>query len=319
MASMNSIRDTFFEECEELLEALAEGLALMAEGEHDGETVNAVFRAVHSIKGGAGAFALNALVAFAHRFETVLDGLRSDRIELTAEVMHTLLRSADHLADQVEAARDGTDIDPEATAGFLANLDALLGEPAPAEPSADDDPCFGFAAMPLDFSADLSGVIDLPDLDAPETAGVTYTIRFRPHASLYANGHDPALIFSALADLGPLETTLDTSALPDWGAFDPAGSYLGWTIRLTSSEPETVLHEVFEFVDDPAAACAYSMADQPTAWRPQPGRPVVLSSGFLPEALRAEAIGLGVRALLMKEHTVDELPALVARLLAPAP
>ncbi|MBP9182679.1 MAG: chemotaxis protein CheA [Fuscovulum sp.] len=251
MASLNSIRDTFFEECEELLEALAEGLALMAEGEHDGETVNAVFRAVHSIKGGAGAFALNALVAFAHRFETVLDGLRSDRIELTAEVMHTLLRSADHLADQVEAARDGTDIDPEATAGFLANLDALLGEPAPAEPSADDDPCFGFAAMPMDFSAELPGLADLPDLAAPEAAptGTAYVIRFRPHASLYANGHDPALIFSALADLGPLETTLDTGGLPDWAAFDPAGSYLGWTIRLTSTEPETVLHEVFEFVE----------------------------------------------------------------------
>ena len=65
MASMNSIRDTFFEECEELLEALAEGLALIQDGDQDPETVNAVFRAVHSIKGGAGAFALAALV---HRF-----------------------------------------------------------------------------------------------------------------------------------------------------------------------------------------------------------------------------------------------------------
>ncbi len=155
MASMNSIRDTFFEECEELLEALAEGLALMAEGDHDGETVNAVFRAVHSIKGGAGAFALNALVAFAHRFETVLDGIRSDRIDLTPEVMHTLLRSADHLADQVEAARDGTEVDADATAGFLGNLDALLGGPAEPETSAEEDPCFGFSALPLDFGMDL--------------------------------------------------------------------------------------------------------------------------------------------------------------------
>ncbi len=255
MASMNSIRDTFFEECEELLEALGEGLALMAEDAHDGETVNAVFRAVHSIKGGAGAFALKALVAFAHRFETVLDGIRSDRIALTGEVMHTLLRSADHLADQVEAARDGAEIDPEATAGFLANLDALLGGPADPEPSVEDDPCFGFAALPLDFGADLAAPDPLlpdPLLADPllaDPAAKSWLIRFRPLASLYANGHDPALILMALADLGVMEVTLDTSALPGREAFDPAASYLAWTIRLTSAEPETVLHEVFEFVE----------------------------------------------------------------------
>ena len=124
--SMQSIRDTFFEECEDLLEALAEGLARMEGGEADSDCLNAVFRAVHSIKGGAGAFALNDLVAFAHRFETVLDEIRSDRLELSDEVMHVLLRSADHLADQVEAAHEERSIDEDTTAGFLANLDACL-------------------------------------------------------------------------------------------------------------------------------------------------------------------------------------------------
>ena len=245
MTSRNAIRDSFFEECEELLEALAEGLALMAEGAHDAETVNAVFRAVHSVKGGAGAFALDALVAFAHRFETVLDGLRSDRIPLTPEVMHTLLRSADHLADQVEAARDGSMVDPEATAGFLSNLDAVLGGPPVADPVADADPCFGFSALPLDFGADLPPDDQLQDA----IAGGAYLIRFRPLQALFANGHDPALILTALADLGQMEVTLDCSALPAWEAFDPAGSYLGWSIRLITTEPETVLHEVFEFVE----------------------------------------------------------------------
>ncbi|WP_225029816.1 chemotaxis protein CheA [Xinfangfangia pollutisoli] len=252
MASMNSIRDTFFEECEELLEALAEGLQLMEAGEHDGETVNAVFRAVHSIKGGAGAFALNALVAFAHRFETVLDALRSDKIALTPEVMHVLLRSADHLADQVESAREEREVDAEATAGFLTNLDACLGEieapPAPGS-AEDEDPCFGFAAVSLDF-----GPIEVepaPVAEAPPdpAAPPGYQIRFTPQPALYANGHDPALIFASLADLGALQVTLDASALPDWDGFDPAGSYLSWTLRLATAEPETVLHEIFEFVE----------------------------------------------------------------------
>jgi len=90
MATMISIRDTFFEECEDLLAALADGLALIETGTEDSETINAVFRAVHSIKGGAGAFGLSALVGFAHRFETVLDALRSGRLAMAPAVLHVL-------------------------------------------------------------------------------------------------------------------------------------------------------------------------------------------------------------------------------------
>ncbi len=251
MGSLNSIRDTFFEECEELLEALAEGLAQMEAGADDSETVNAVFRAVHSIKGGAGAFALDALVAFAHRFETVLDGIRSDRIELTGDVMHVLLRSADHLAEQVEAAREAREIDAQATAGFLANLDVCLGEDAPASPApGEEDPCFGFAAVTLDF-----GAMDLGQGDGAEAVEdgsaeeEVWEIRFRPLAALYANGHDPALLFAALAELGPVEARLDLAALPDWADFDPAGAWLAWDLRLATAADETAVRSVFEFVE----------------------------------------------------------------------
>jgi two-component system, chemotaxis family, sensor kinase CheA len=77
MDPMAAVRDTFFQECEEQLAALETGLLQMQIGKAEAETVNAVFRAVHSIKGGAGIFALNALVRFAHVFETTLDSLRA--------------------------------------------------------------------------------------------------------------------------------------------------------------------------------------------------------------------------------------------------
>ena len=70
MDHMAEIRVTFFQECEEQLAALEAGLMTMEEGDTSSETVNAVFRAVHSVKGGAGAFQLTALVNFAHVFET---------------------------------------------------------------------------------------------------------------------------------------------------------------------------------------------------------------------------------------------------------
>src|ERR1700752_5466570 len=107
MDAMAAIKETFFQECEEQLAELETGLLAVQNGDTDPETVNAVFRAVHSIKGGAGAFKLDRLVRFAHKFETSLDLIRGGRLTPSGALLKTMLRSADVLADLVKAARFG--------------------------------------------------------------------------------------------------------------------------------------------------------------------------------------------------------------------
>ncbi|MBE9638271.1 chemotaxis protein CheA [Salipiger mangrovisoli] len=240
--SGNSIRDTFFEECEELLEALVEGLSSMEQDPDDMDVVNAVFRAVHSIKGGAGAFALDRLVSFAHTFETVMDKVRSQELKVTEALMHLFHRSGDQLADLVEAARDDREPNAESEAAILKELDSYLGE-------ADKDDSFSFDAVTLDFGAAPADP-DLAD-DATETEAALrlFHIRFKPSPALYANGHEPLLLFDALAELGDLRAAADLSGLPDFDAFDPNDAVIAWTLQLETSEPETVLHEIFEFVE----------------------------------------------------------------------
>ena len=242
MSAQSSIRDMFFEEAEELLEALSDGLARIHAGDHGDETVNAVFRAVHSIKGGAGAFKLSALVAFAHRFETVLDEVRAHRLGIDPDLMHTLQRSADHLADLVGDARTGSDASGAQTADFLTALDACLGGTPEPETELEADGSFGFAAISLDFSDHGAGPADL----AP---GHNFTISFRPHGALYSNGHDPALLIATLAELGDVEAIADLSRLPDLAGFDPAKPMLGWDLRLTSDADIAAVQEVFEFAE----------------------------------------------------------------------
>lgn len=125
MDPMEEIRALFLVECEEHLEALHEGLAVLKAKPGDTETVNTVFRAVHSVKGGAAAFALGELVAFAHGCETILDGLRCGRVAVTPQVVAELVRSTDLLADLISAARSGAPGDGERIAGQLARLEAL--------------------------------------------------------------------------------------------------------------------------------------------------------------------------------------------------
>src|SRR5579862_3276226 len=119
---MEAIKATFFQECEELLADLEAGLLALEGGDTDPETVNAVFRAVHSVKGGAGAFGLDPLVRFAHVFETLLDDVRSHKVEATAVLVRELLRAADILADHVQAAKGGFVADEVRSAEMAAVL-----------------------------------------------------------------------------------------------------------------------------------------------------------------------------------------------------
>jgi len=69
---------TFFEECGDLLAVAETQLAALGDDPRDSEAMASIFRAVHSIKGGAGAFGMDRLVAFTHIFESVLETLRSN-------------------------------------------------------------------------------------------------------------------------------------------------------------------------------------------------------------------------------------------------
>ncbi|WP_242402328.1 Hpt domain-containing protein [Komagataeibacter kakiaceti] len=102
---MDDILQVFFQECDEQLQELERGLSALSDGDAGHETINAVFRAVHSIKGGAASFGLENLVRFAHVFESSLDGLRSGRIVPNHDIIKTFLKAMDVLSDLVAEAR----------------------------------------------------------------------------------------------------------------------------------------------------------------------------------------------------------------------
>ena len=94
---MQDIRKTYFLECAELMEELIDELEVLCAGQHDPETINTIFRSIHSIKGGAGAFGFATLVRFAHGFENVLDAMRSGRFLADGTVCQMFIKAADVL------------------------------------------------------------------------------------------------------------------------------------------------------------------------------------------------------------------------------
>ncbi len=235
---MAEIRASFFIECEELLEALQDGLTEMDDGGDDAETINVVFRAVHSIKGGAGAFGLESLVRFAHRYETVLDEVRSNRLTPTHDDIKLFFQAADHLSDLVRACRDDLIAPTEDSDALLAELDKLLGDTVEEEVAEED-------FQPLGFT------LDLPDLggdDGAQTLPV-WRIHFKPEFELYETGNEPQTLLRNLAELGEATIECDQSDLPSLIELDPETPYLAWTITLSSASDEDEIRGVFEFVD----------------------------------------------------------------------
>ena len=241
MDPMAAIRDTFFLECEEQLAELENGLMAMEADEANSETVNAVFRAVHSIKGGGGAFALEELVRFAHVFETTLDGVRAGRLTVDAPAIRTMLMAADILADLVRAARDGTQSDGVRIATTVAELTRLSGAAVASSVGVVEEDDMSDLFQPITVNLDLA-----QDKAEP---GSNWTITFAPRPEMYANANEAALILRELASFGELAVELHADGLPDLAALDPEGAYFRWTLRLQSDCDEAKLRDVFEWVE----------------------------------------------------------------------
>ena len=249
MDGMESIKQTFFLECEDLLSELESGLIELNDGGGDKETVNAVFRAVHSIKGGAGAFNLTDLVSFAHTFENVLDDVRSDKLESTPEVLTLLLQSSDMLNDLVTAARDDADWDKDHAKTLLDKLKVYSGEDT--DDSADGSGQIGGATMSEDYGFEPMAMgFDFGD-DLPELSNNTsYEITFKPQPTLFENGNSATRLLRNLGQLGEMSVECDLSALPHFDDINPDAVYANWTITLETEASEDDIQEIFEFAID---------------------------------------------------------------------
>ena len=331
MANLDDLKGTFFEECADLLQEMEAGLTDMRDGSGDNETVNAVFRSVHSVKGGAGIFGFTTLVEFAHVFETALDTIRRGTLAASPHVVDVLLQAGDILSDMVGMARAGNAV-PQGhgedcrkalkrlTDGGASEVEAA----APAEfegldfkpiPVGDADAPAEFDG--LDFKPVPAGGSDDANFDGldfkPVPAGGladgrnVFRIVFRPKPDMLRNANEPLLILRELRNLGQLELTADTTQLPSLGELKADQAYVAWSGTLTTDAPRAKVEEVFEFVggdceleiSEVQAAAAVPVELPPVAEAasapspPPPAMPTATPTAAVPAAEPPKAAGGG--------------------------
>jgi two-component system chemotaxis sensor kinase CheA len=214
----------FYEESLDGLDAMEQALLALDEGAEDPELINVVFRAAHSIKGGAATFGFTDVAAFTHVAENLMDEVRSGRRPMEKAVVELLLRSGDTVRDMLSLSMAGQ---PAATAEsqeLLAELSAMVS---------------GGSAAPVAAAK----------AAAPAEAIEGWDIAFRPFDYLLKSGNDPARMFRELEALGPLAVTCDASKLPALADMDAESSYFGWTLRLDAGAKRAAVEGVFDWVD----------------------------------------------------------------------
>ena len=297
------IQGIFFAECDESLQAAESGLAACQAGTHDSETINAIFRAVHSIKGGAGAFGFEALQGYTHVFETLLSDVRDGTVPLTTALVDLLLRALDTLSDHVAAARG--EGETPADARLLAELEAAQARNAGAAPAAVAEPApapaaaataepapvasgAGSIALGDDDSAvavDLDSLLDsLSDDLAPAAPAEApeWLVHVRPHAGAMINGGEPVLLLRELARLGGRCLEVDCGAIPPLDLIDWRTGYLGWTFAMPASVSEDEVRDVFDFVGDDCGVAIGVDQPMPAVRHPASPAPAVPAASPAP-------------------------------------
>ena len=216
---------TFFEESREGLDAMEAGLLTLESGQHDAEIINSVFRAAHSIKGGAGTFGFDAIAALTHVLETLLDELRAGKRALEANAVDAMLASVDVLRALQREAEHGVQADPAVVAAMKARLEGILSGQAPA--AAASAPAAAVEAEPE-----------------------AWQIGFTPAPSMFMSGNDPLRIIRELEHLGPLQVQARMERLPGFEQLDPFEAHLAWDLGLIGKIKRSQIEDTFAWVVD---------------------------------------------------------------------
>jgi two-component system chemotaxis sensor kinase CheA len=234
---MDEILSVFTVEAREQLEAMEAGLMQLEQGDRDPETINAVFRAAHTIKGGAGVVEIHSVEKFTHVLENVLDRLRNGEIEVSGDMISALLAGCDHIGALLGVVQTG-EMEPDETLKRAGEAIA-----------ADLRPFLGAAPAGKEISATAEATVERAARDSATSDCWHISVRFGP--DVLKNGMDPLAFLRYLLNLGEIAhiTTL-TDALPEADAMDPENCYLGFEISFRSHATKEAIEKVFDFCRD---------------------------------------------------------------------
>lgn len=238
---MEQFKATFVEESREGLDIMESALLEMQPGEADADTIDTIFRAAHSIKGGSATFGLENIANFTHVVETLLDQIRNGEREATDEAIALFLKSVDCIREMLAADRSSEDFDQTHIDHVKAELDNMLS--------------------PEDI-AEATEQLTVSNETLNSASG--WKIVFKPYPNMLRTGNDVVRMFRELDEMGEMTVEVNTDGLPPLSEMEAEAAYLSWQVILKGDVDRELIDDVFVWVEDD---CELSITplDQATA------------------------------------------------------
>jgi len=233
---LSQFHQVFFEESFEGLDAMEAALMELDPAAIDSETINTIFRAAHSIKGGSATFGFSSVAEFTHILETLLDDIRDGRRGISQDDVDLFLQSVDCLRDLLQSLQQKEEPDTSHSLELSRAFEAILSV-APISVTATEPTA---AAEPVAAAS----------VEAAESIDGPWIIHFIPGAEILKTGNEPLRMLRELADLGRISVEPILDAVPAFAQLNPENCYLGWDITLRDRVPKEQVEEVFEWVVD---------------------------------------------------------------------
>ena len=260
----------FFEEAHEHVAALEALLVAVDVDAPDDETLNAIFRAVHSVKGGAAAFGHRDLAEFTHDFESILDRVRKGKLALTKPMVDIFLKAGDAIGDHIDALSQDRQPDLDGMSRLRQMLVDVGNVTAGASHGSSSAPRFQivlrldraqFSDDAIDaLTEDIAGLGRVSAQDVRELDAHTVAFSFGLDAEIDADELRESLEFLASAnainitlrgdDATPTVATIADDPDGDFGFFAPsAAAYLPSEVSMSTPQTSDADIQLSSLVD----------------------------------------------------------------------
>lgn len=225
---MDHLIERYLEEAQDLLQELEQDLLMLEEDLSDQETIEKVFRVMHTLKGSSSMFGYQKVGDVTHFLESCYDGIRAGNKELDTKLVSLTFLSLDHIKQLLsDPGLSSEDIRLQ-HAQLLEQLEKQLSQEAAAAES----------------------VLEEAGKYKQDREQHTWFIYFKPKPEIFQFGSNPLYILDDLSQLGVLKSFVSDAGLPGLEELSPELSYLSWGCLLQSEASEAEIQEVFLFVED---------------------------------------------------------------------
>ena len=227
---LEQLSSVFFDEANELLDNLEEQLLALSDNNGDPETIAAVFRAMHTIKGSSAMFGFNEISTFTHEAESAMDQVRNGVIPVTPELIDLLLKARDHIRSLLDAGAEVSEEVHKSSEALILEFKVYVQS-------------HGGNAIET-----ASSVKKIEPKKADENTA-TWRIKFRPSSTIMQNGTRPELLIKELTEFGTATVVPFYNDLPLLSEMDSELCYFSWDVILTTTKTKNDIEDVFIFLD----------------------------------------------------------------------